>query len=304
MRHDRSVMSDWFRQKKGFSIERLAAMVSVAEHGGIMSAAGGDPNRQSLLSRQIKELEGYFDFALLNRTSTPHQLTEAGRQIAQQTSEFLNALDRSADQFSNDRPLVRIAAGESIIQWLLIPVFSKKLKLTNCPRFQFLNRSSRKTIDHLTSGMVDIGIIKAGDARSHLAFKKIATYHYGIIVNPKLVKLAKSPSWASLSDNPLVIQDNRGRLRAQIEQLNTKAGCGPQVVAECTSFPQVLDMVINSSCIGILPKLAKGQAEAKGCRWIDLKELQSEELSIGVAWDKTRAKANPAVGVVLKWLLG
>jgi hypothetical protein len=63
-------------------------------------------------------------------------------------------------------------------------------------------------------------------------------------------------------------------------------------------------MVINSPCIGILPKLAKGQAEAKGCRWIDLKELQSEKLSIGVAWDKTRAKTNPAVDVVLKWLLG
>ncbi|MBT8036110.1 MAG: LysR family transcriptional regulator [Verrucomicrobiae bacterium] len=296
-------MSDWFRQKKGFSIERLAALIAVAEHGGIMSAAGGDPNRQSLLSRQIKELEGYFDFALLNRTSTPHQLTDAGRQIAQQTSEFLNALDRSADQFSNDRPRVRIAAGESIIQWLLIPVFSKKLKLANCPRIQFLNRPSRKTIDQLTSGMVDIGIIKASDARSHLAFKKIAAYHYGIIVNAKLVKLAKSPNWASLSDIPLVIQENRGALRAQIEQLNTKTGSGPQVAAECTSFPQVLDMVINSPCIGILPKLAKSQAEKKGCRWIDLKELQSEELSIGVAWDKSRAKANQAVGMVLKWLL-
>jgi hypothetical protein len=60
-------MSDWFRQKKGFSIERLAAMVSVAEHGGIMSAAGGDPNRQSLLSRQIKELESNLNTSSTHR---------------------------------------------------------------------------------------------------------------------------------------------------------------------------------------------------------------------------------------------
>ena len=303
MRHDYLVMSDWFRQKKGFSIERLAALVSVSEHGGIMSAAGGNPNRQSLLSRQIKELEGFFDFPLLDRSSTPHQLTEAGRQISQHTAQFLQSIERSKEQFSNDRPRIRISAGESIIQWLLIPVLSPKMLTANFPKIQFLNRSSRQTIDQLTSGGVDIGVVKKIDARKHLAFKQIATYHYGVVVNPKLMKLPKNPSWASLSDIPMVIQDNRGSLRALLDQLNTSIGSGPQVVAECTSFPQVLDMVINSPCLGILPRLAKAQVEAKGGRWIEIEDLKSEELSIGIAWDKSRAKDNPAINTVIKCLL-
>ena len=66
-----------------------------------MSAAGGDPNRQSLLSRKIKELEGYFAFPLLDRRSTPHQLTEAGRQMVQHTAQFLTSLERSVEQHTN-----------------------------------------------------------------------------------------------------------------------------------------------------------------------------------------------------------
>lgn len=132
-------------------------------------------------------------------------------------------------------------------------------------------------------GHYDIGIIKAADSRSHLDFKEIAMYHYGIIVNPDLVTLAKSPSWASLSDIPLVIKDNRGSLRKQTQHLNMISGKDPEVTAECTSFPQVLDMVNRSACISIFPQLAKSQAKAKGCRWMGLKELQSEELSIGMA---------------------
>lgn len=303
MRHDYQVMSKLLNNKKGFSIERLSALVAVAEHGGIMSAAGGNPNRQSLLSRQIKELEAYFDFPLLDRTSTPHRLTEAGRQMAEHTAQFLNSIERSMDQFSNDRPRVSIAAGESIIQWLLIPVMAKKLQLANSPRVQFLNNSSRNTIDQLTSGLVDIGIIKDTDKRSHLTFKKLASYHYGIIYNPKLMKLPKSPGWKSLAEIPLVIQENRGALRSELDRINAKAGAGPQVSAECTSFPQVLDLVSSSKCIGILPRIAKAQAESKGCRWVDIKELQGNKLTIGVTWDKTRAKANPAIDTILKWLL-
>jgi len=77
-----------------------------------------------------------------------------------------------------------------------------------------------------------------------------------------------------------------------------------RAAAECTSFPQVLDMVTHSPCIGILPKLAKAQAETKGCRWTDVKEFQGEEISVGVACDKNRAKVNLEINSVLKWLLG
>jgi len=303
MRHDLLVMSDWFRQKKGFSIERLAALVSVAEHGGIMNAAGGEPNRQSLLSRQIKELESFFDFPLLDRRSVPHQLTEAGRQIAQHTGQFLSSIERSIEQHSNERPLVRMAAGESVIQWLLIPALAKKLQQKKAPRIQFLNRSSRKTIDQIVSGAVDIGIVKESDVRSHLAFRKLASYNYGVIVNPKLLSIRKKPTWLSLAGVPLVIQENRGALRMQIDRLNAEVGAGPEIIAECTSFPQVLDLVLNSACVGILPRHAKKQVEAKGCQWLELNEFQSDPISLGVVWDESRVKNQPAMEIVLRWLI-
>jgi len=64
----------------------------------------------------------------------------------------------------------------------------------------------------------------------------------------------------------------------------------------------VLDLVLNCACVGILPRHAKKQAEAKGCRWVEMKELQAETISIGVVWDRSRVGSHPAMGVVLRWL--
>ena len=47
--------------KRGLSFDRLAALVNLAKAGTLAEAALQDPVRQSLLSRQIKELEEFFD---------------------------------------------------------------------------------------------------------------------------------------------------------------------------------------------------------------------------------------------------
>lgn len=301
--HNYIVMSEWYSNKKGFSIERLAALASVAEHGGIMNAAGGDPVRQSQLSRQMKELEGFFDFALLDRSSTPHQVTDAGRQIARHTELFLHSMKSSVDHFANDRPCVSLAAGESIIQWVLIPTLAKRLTQKNSPRVRFLNQTSSQTVDRLANGLVDIGIIKEGSKRGKLAFHKISSHHSDVIYNPMFIDPGKKPTWESLvaMNIPLAIQDHGGTLRAAMERLNTDQEASPQIVAECTSYPQVLDLVQSGACAGILPRLAKKQAESKGCKWMNIEELKDDMTTIGVAWDESRVRNFPAMQTVLKW---
>ena len=296
-------MSEWYSNKKGFSIERLAALASVAEHGGIMNAACGDPVRQSQLSRQMKELEDFFDFALLDRSSTPHQVTDAGRQIAGHTELFLNSMKNSMDHFSNDRPCVSIAAGESIIQWFLIPTLAKKLTQKNSPRVRFLNQTSSQTVDRLVNGIVDIGIIKESSKRGKLAFQEISSHHSDVLYNPDFIKPGKKPTWASLLDMnmPLAIQDHGGTLRATMDRLNIDLEARPQIIAECTSYPQVLDLVQSGACAGILPRLAKQQAESRGCKWMNIQELKGDKTTIGVAWDETRVRNFPAMQTVLKW---
>jgi DNA-binding transcriptional LysR family regulator len=77
-----------FSEQKGLSLDRLQTLCLVAEKGGVMAAARGNPNRQSLYSRQLRELEGYFGAPLIDRSRTPHSLTDLGRQVERMARGF------------------------------------------------------------------------------------------------------------------------------------------------------------------------------------------------------------------------
>jgi len=68
--------------QSGFSMERLATFCAVADAGSIVSAAKGDLSRQSLMSRQIRELETFFGVDLVRRVGRGLELTDTGRELA------------------------------------------------------------------------------------------------------------------------------------------------------------------------------------------------------------------------------
>jgi DNA-binding transcriptional LysR family regulator len=53
--------------QSGLSLERLQSFCRVAEAGGVTRAAKGDATKQSLYSRQVKELEEFFGAELIRR---------------------------------------------------------------------------------------------------------------------------------------------------------------------------------------------------------------------------------------------
>ena len=67
MQHDSTIMFEKLFAQSGLSLERMKAFAEIVEAGGITAASGDDSNRQSQLSRQLKELERYFGAELLKR---------------------------------------------------------------------------------------------------------------------------------------------------------------------------------------------------------------------------------------------
>src|SRR5437870_2183319 len=68
-------------QKGGISLDRLQSFCLVAQAGGVTKAAKGDPAKQSLFSRQIKELEEFFGTELIRRKGRGISLTESGERL-------------------------------------------------------------------------------------------------------------------------------------------------------------------------------------------------------------------------------
>ena len=76
----------------GISLERLQSFCWVAESGGVTGAAKGNATKQSLYSRQIKELEEFFGAELMRRKGRGIVLTPAGlrlHSIAREQFTFL-----------------------------------------------------------------------------------------------------------------------------------------------------------------------------------------------------------------------
>lgn len=118
-------MFDDLFQDTGLSLERLQSLCLLAEAKGITLAARGDANRQSQFSRQIAELEAYFGVELLDRTSRPRRLTEAGRELAGIARASLSTLQEFRQRAMNQTARLVVGAGDSIIQWWLFPRLEK-----------------------------------------------------------------------------------------------------------------------------------------------------------------------------------
>jgi len=78
--------------ESGLSLDRLRALVEVGSAGSIAQAAAGDPVRQSQYSRQIKELEDFFQTRLLERQGKGMRFTASGRELARISRFFLLGL--------------------------------------------------------------------------------------------------------------------------------------------------------------------------------------------------------------------
>src|SRR5205814_8625566 len=110
--------------QSGLSLERLKTFREIVAAGGITAAAGDDSNRQSQYSRQLKELEKYFGVELLKRGRGSAELTDAGQRLYEIVGQMLSAVDEFRLTCSGQPIELTIGAGESLIQWLLLPRLS------------------------------------------------------------------------------------------------------------------------------------------------------------------------------------
>ena len=145
--------------RKNFSIDRLATLCHIAEAGSIGAATGGNANQQSQYSRQISELESFLGIDLLDRNSKPYRVNEKGLELSRICRNYLSALDDFVGNCKNQPSRLVIGAGESNIQWLLIPGILPRLnEAFPDANVIFRNRQTEPIIEALQNGEFDLGL--------------------------------------------------------------------------------------------------------------------------------------------------
>src|SRR5439155_20159002 len=140
-------------QEGGLSLDRLQSFCLVAQAGGVTKAAKGDPAKQSLFSRQIKELEEFFSTELIRRKGRGVALAEAGERLNIIARECFASLSEFKSECKGRPVEVVIGTGDSVIQWLLMPRLAEIRQRILHVRLKFLNLPTTAAVIPLTYGL-------------------------------------------------------------------------------------------------------------------------------------------------------
>lgn len=287
-------------EQKGLSLDRLQTLCLVAEKGGVMAASGGNPNRQSLYSRQLRELEAYFGAPLIDRSRTPHSLTELGRQVEKTARGFFTDMEVLVQSGQSGRVPVMIGAGESVIQAILIPVLlagggDSALKLI------FRNLQSAAILSGLRNRRLDLGI--AHDSGGHADLKSKRRLRYGVRLITANAKLARkeSVSWDDLEGVALALPEGDSALRRAVD--DSRKLSRTEAAVECTTHAQVLEAVATGAVAGIVPEFVAAGLRGRVIHAVKLHELEGYTRELRLLWHPAAVEMKPQLERLCRQLL-
>lgn len=270
--------------KKGLSWERLRSFRAVAEAGAIVKAAGADAVRQSLMSRQIRELEALFEVKLVVRKGRGLALTDAGRTLAgiirnqmQTLQEFDDVCHQRAESFS-------LAGSNTLLLALFLPRLGAIRKALPQVSWELRHLPTRDTARAVAEGAIDFALLRA--AAVPAGVQKIALGQVEwVLVLPREGSLAqRGNAVGSLDGLPLALPVG-GDLREAVDDYAVKRKVALNVALACNSYQQALQAVVAGSCAAILPDLAL-RAIPLPLRVLPLPDSLRRRQSIVLAWRK------------------
>jgi DNA-binding transcriptional LysR family regulator len=248
--------------KSGLSLDRLRSFLEMAEAGGIAKAAPGDVVRQSQISRQIRELEEFFGTELTLRRGKSLVLTPAGSRLADLIRGQLQGLDDFCREQEGRPKVFVLGAGASLLEWLVTPKLAALAASLGDARIRTESHRSRTLVEAVREGRVDFAVVRR-DAIADASRKNshpLLEINFHLCVPRRLLPrgsavadLADSAIWGML---PFATGREGGKLDEAIRGAMEKAGIDFRPRFECGSMLQVRQLLVQESCVAVMPNLA------------------------------------------------
>lgn len=292
------IFMDMFAQmlaKGGLSLDRLHNFCRIAEAGGITKAAGGDPGKQSLYSRQIKELEAFFGAELKVRRGKGMVLTEAGRELARLTRAHLLGLAEFQRTARNLPQRISIGSGNSVIEWILVPRMAALSKALPDARFECYADRTRTITSRLLDLTLDVGIIRADAVQKPLKAIPLTTITYSLFVPKKLAPGVKAENLRERLANVPLATSMGGTFRETLETGAGKLGWPLNIIISCSSFTQAARLVLSGDYGGVLPGIARVDFDPSRVAEVPLPFLKDCSRKLSVAWNPRLVEVRPFI---------
>ncbi len=276
--------------QSGFSMERLATFCAVADLGSIVSAAKGDPSRQSLMSRQIRELETFFGVELVRRVGRGLELTEAGRELAAIGRQNFKGLADYAAQCRRQQWSVRIVTSNSIAHWLLLPRLKAVSDAQPNVLFEIYHAQTREMVAGTREGTYDVAFVRKDALVAGFHYAVLGEIESCLLIPKTLAKTAPKSAAEALSTLPMALPLG-GRMRDSLEQLVAKRGTSLRVVIACSSYLQAAQAVQSGMCAAVLPHTAIASLDARKLHRLPI----PDKFTLCIAWTPRNVDTRPAL---------
>ena len=250
-------MFDTLFSERGLSLDRLKVLIEVRDAGSIAQAAPGDPVRQSQYSRQLRELSEFFGCEVAQRRGKILKLTEQGERLAELAREQLRSLDDFRSECKQTSVAFTIGAGDSLIQWLVIPRLGKIIDEFPDTHFATTNLRTNEIVQQLTDCRLDFGIIRKNAMAPGLKSVSLGVVSYVALVPENLVRTKRKLSLRqALAELPLATQTTDGQFTSGLRAIAKAFDVLLTPALACQSFPQTMAALRSGRFWAIVSELA------------------------------------------------
>ena len=231
---------------------------------------------QPAVSLQIQALEEVYETKLFDRSSSTVTLTPAGEVLYKFAKEILHLYANVEKVIGEMTGLVKgsisIGASSTIGNYVL-PVLITDFKKTH-PKIKvhMLVGNSKRVVELLNSGNVDLGLVEGEVTRQKMAIEKILSDELLLIV-PSYHPWAKKKeiSISELTKEPFIFREGGSGTRQMIEKFFALHGIAPQDMR--------ISMVLGST-VAIKEAVENGLGISIVSRWAARKEVKYGSLCL------------------------
>jgi len=306
MIHDKSAMFNELFERKGLTFDRLRRLVEAAAHESYAEAAGGDPTVASSFSRDIKQLEDFFECKLVRKEGRQISgLTRQGERLRHLVTEYFNALIALKDEFREPPGLITLGAGETVLQWVICTRLMEIKAAFPDSKLKLCNFGSAETIRRIEDGSLDVGIvdraslIQTGGIPRHFAALALGEIEYALYLTKDMLDRYRGMAERELLESlPLAGLEGLPPLATANQLEQARPGFGLNFAVILTSFPQVMQAVRTGALAGFLPTLAEAELREHGIIKVENDHLRSLRVEIMLIYNTRLGGVKPYLAAV------
>ncbi len=280
--------------ERGLSLDRLKVLIEVRDAGSIAQAAPGDSVRQSQYSRQLRELSEFFGCEVAQRRGKILKLTSQGERLAELAREQLRSLEDFRAECKEQSVVFTIGAGDSLIQWLVIPRLGKIIDAFPGTHFTTMNLRTNEIVQQLSECRLDFGIIRKNAMAPGLKAVSLGVVSYVALVPERLVHhRTKLTLHHALTSLPLATQTTDGQFTGGLRDVAKQLDVSLVPALSCQSFPQTVAALRTGRFWAVVPEMAARDLPASTMHRLTDPLLRLLDREAMLAWNPRVVRVRP-----------